>query len=115
MVDINELNQDQIKVILTLGDPAEFFRGFHTTAGIRGVPYKKIQEKSGLTLEKVLLSLGWLEATNYVDHDVAVVRKTLDYLGQTNIEVAGQSVLRMFYLTEKGKKALTSLAKAGSE
>ena len=109
MVNINELNQDQRKVILALGDPAEFFRGFHTTAGVRGVPYKKIQEKSGLSLEKVLLSLGWLEATNYVDHDMAVVRKTLDYLGQTNIEVAGQSVLRMFYLTEKGKEALSAL------
>ena len=115
MVEIKELNQDQIKVILTLGDPSEFFRGFHTTAGIRGVPYKKIKEKSGLTLEKVLLSLGWLEAANYVDHDVAIVRKTLDYLGQTNIEIAGQSVVRMFYLTEKGKEILSSLEKAGSE
>ncbi len=113
MVDINDLNQDQKKVILALGDPAEFFRGFHTTAGVRGVPYKKIQEKSGLTLEKVLLSLGWLEATDYVDHDMAVVRKTLDYLGQTNIEVVGQSVLRMFYLTEKGKEVLSSLKQAG--
>ncbi len=115
MMDINELNQDQRKVILALGDPAEFFRGFQSTAGIRGVPYKKIQEKSGLTLEKVLLSLGWLEATNYVDHDMAVVRKTLDYLGQTNIEVTGQSVLRMFYLTEKGKDALSTLKKSGVE
>jgi len=113
MVNINELNQDQRKVILALGDPAEFFRGFHTTAGVRGVPYKKIQEKSGLSLEKVLLSLGWLEATNYVDHDMAVVRKTLDYLGQTNIEVTGQSVVRMFYLTEKGKEALEVIKKSG--
>ena len=113
--DIKELNPDQKKVILALGDPAEFFRGFHTTAGVRGVPYKQIQEKSGLTLEKVLLSLGWLEATKYVDHDMAVVRKTLDYLGQTNLEVAGQSVLRMFYLTDKGKKALSSLETAGVE
>lgn len=113
--DIKELNQDQKKVLLALGDPAEFFRGFHTTAGVRGVPYKKIEEKSGLSLEKVLLSLGWLEATNYVDHDMAIVRKTLDYLGQTNIEVAGQSVLRMFYLTDKGKKAISFLETEGVE
>ena len=104
-----ELNQDQIKVILVLADPSEFFRGFHTTATVRGVPYKKIIEKSGLSMEKVLLSLGWLEATGYIDHDVAVIRKTLDYLGQTNIEVAGQSVVRMFYLTELGQKTLKKL------
>ena len=66
-------------------------------------------------MEKVLLSLGWLEATGYVDHDVAVIRKTLDYLGQTNIEVAGQSVVRMFYLTELGKKALKQLQKERKE
>jgi len=110
-----DLNQDQTKVILVLADPSEFFRGFHTTATVRGVPYKKIIEKSGLTMEKVLLSLGWLEATGYVDHDVAVIRKTLDYLGQTNIEVAGQSVVRMFYLTELGKKALKQLQKERKE
>ena len=82
---------------------------------MRGVPYKKITEKSGLTVEKVLLSLGWLEAIGLVDHDVAVVRKTLDYLGQTNIEVAGQSVVRMFYLTDKGMKALEFLKKRRNE
>jgi high-affinity nickel permease len=82
---------------------------------MRGVPYKKITEKSGLTVEKVLLSLGWLESIGLVDHDVAVVRKTLDYLGQTNIEVAGQSVVRMFYLTEKGSEALEFLKKGRNE
>ena len=111
LVANNELNQDQRKVISVLADPSEFFRGFHTTATVRGVPYKKIIEKSGLTMEKVLLSLGWLEATGYVDHDVAIIRKTLDYLGQTNIEVAGQSVVRMFYLTDLGKKTLKKLQK----
>ena len=110
-----ELNQDQIKVILVLADPTEFFRGFHTTATVRGVPYKKIIEKSGLSMEKVLLSLGWLEASGYIDHDVAVIRKTLDYLGQTNIEVAGQSVVRMFYLTDLGKKILKKLQKEGKK
>ena len=66
-------------------------------------------------MEKVLLSLGWLEASGYIDHDVAVIRKTLDYLGQTDIEIAGQSVVRMFYLTELGKKLLEKLEKEGKE
>ncbi len=110
-----ELNQDQKKVILVLKNPEEFFRGFHTTATIRGVPYKKIMEKSELPMEKVLLSLGWLEASGYVDHDVAVIRKTLDYLGQTNIEISGQSVVRMFYLTDIGKKALKKIEDQGKE
>jgi hypothetical protein len=42
---------------------------------------------------------------------MAIVRKTLDYLGQTSVEIAGQNVLRMFYLTEEGKKILKELAK----
>lgn len=113
MNNFDELNQDQKRVILVLGDPSEFFRGFHSIGAIRGVPYKKITEKSGLTVEKVLLSIGWLEAIGLVDHDVAVVRKSLDYLGQTNIEVTGQSVVRMFYLTEKGKEALEVIKKSG--
>ena len=110
-----ELNQDQKKVILVLADPSEFFRGFHTTTTVRGVPYKKIIEKTGLSMEKVLLSLGWLEASGYIDHDVAVIRKTLEYLGQTDIEVAGQSVVRMFYLTDLGKKTLKKLQEKGKE
>ncbi len=112
---IEELNQDQKKVILVLRNPEDFFRGFHTTATVRGVPYKKIIEKTELSMEKVLLSLGWLEASGFIDHDVAVIRKTLDYLGQTNIEIAGQSVVRMFYLTDLGKKALKSFEEQGEE
>ncbi len=106
-----DLNDDQKKVILALAEPAEFFRGYHSIAGIRGVPYKKIIEKTELSLEKTLLSIGWLEAKGVIAHDVAVVRKTLDYLGQTNIEIAGQNVLRMFYLTNKGLKLLEELQK----
>jgi len=114
-VNIDKLNQDQIKVIRVLKNPEEFFRGFHTTATVRGVPYKKIIEKTGLSMEKVLLSLGWLEASGYLNHDVAIIRKTLDYLGQTNIEIAGQSVVRMFYLTDKGKEALKTIEEQGKE
>lgn len=106
-----ELNEDQRKVILALHNPEEFFKGHQSVAGIRGAPYKKIIEKTELTLEKVLLSLGWLEAKALVAHDVAIVRKALDYLGQTNIEIAGQSVVRMFYLTEAGFKILNELLK----
>ena len=109
MTNADELNIDQQKVILALAEPAEFFRGFHSVEGIRGVPYKKIIEKTQLTLEKTLLSIGWLEAKGLVDHDMAIVRKTLDYLGQTNIEIAGQVPMRMFYLTKEGKKILQVL------
>lgn len=111
MSKIEDLNEDQRRVILALHNPEEFFKGHHSVAGIRGAPYKKIIEKTELSLEKVLLSLGWLEAKGLVAHDVAIVRKALDYLGQTNIEIAGQSVVRMFYLTELGQKALKKLQK----
>ena len=57
------------------------------------------------------MSLGWLEAKGIIAHDVAIVRKALDYLGQTNVEIAGQSVVRMFYLTEDGQKVLNELLK----
>lgn len=111
MTNIEELNQDQRNVILALHNPEEFYKGHHAVTGIRGVPYKKIIEKTEMSLEKVLLSLGWLEAKGLIAHDVAIVRKALDYLGQTNVEIAGQSVIRMFYLTETGQKALTELLK----
>ena len=110
-IDNTDLNLDQRKVILALDEPQEYFRGYHSVAGIRGAPYKKIMEKTELTLEKTLLSIGWLEARGIIAHDVAVVRKTLDYLGQTNIEIAGQSVIRMFYLTDKGLDLLKKLKK----
>lgn len=111
MTKADELNSDQKKIILALAEPAEFFRGFHSIEGIRGVPWKKLKNKTQLTLEKTLLSIGWLEAKGLIAHDMAIVRKTLDYLGQTSVEIAGQSVLRMFYLTEEGKKILKELTK----
>jgi hypothetical protein len=107
----DEFNIDQKNVILALALPEEYFKGHHSAAGMRGAPYKKIMEKTGMSLEKTLLSLGWLEARGYIEHDVAIVRKALDYLGQTNIEIAGQSIVRMFYLTKKGKDALKKLQK----
>lgn len=109
MTNLEELNQDQRSVILALSNPVEFFKGHHSVAGIRGAPYKKIIEKTGMPLEKALLSLGWLEAKGLIAHDVAIVRKALDYLGQTNVEIAGQSIVRMFYLTKSGRKVLDKL------
>lgn len=114
LLKIEDLNEDQRKVILALRTPEEFFKGFHGVAGIRGAPYRKIIEKTELSLEKVLLSLGWLEAKGIIGHDVAIVRKALDYLGQTNVEIAGQSVVRMFHLTEDGQKLLKELLKEES-
>ncbi|MFX1506373.1 MAG: hypothetical protein ACFFDC_09685 [Promethearchaeota archaeon] len=114
MSKIEDLNEDQRRIILALRNPEEYFKGFHSVAGIRGVPYKKIIEKTEMSLEKVLLSLGYLEARGIIAHDVAIVRKALDYLGQTNIEIAGQSVVRMFYLTDDGLKLLEELLKEES-
>lgn len=108
-MNVKDLNSDQKKVILALANPIEYFKGYHSASGMRGVPYKKLIEKTGLTLEKTLLSIGWLEAKGAIEHDVAIVRKSLDYLGQTNIEIAGQSVVRMFYLTKEGIRLLNEL------
>ncbi len=109
VIEAKKINPDQKQVILALADPVEYFKGHHAAAGMRGVPYKKLIEKTNLTVEKILLSCGWLEALGLLSHDVAIVRKTLDYLGQTNIEIAGQSVVRMFYLTEIGFTILKEL------
>jgi hypothetical protein len=108
LTSFNDLNEDQKKVILALEHPEEFYRDsdYGSAAGIRGVTYKKIKEKTQLSIEKTLLSLGWLEAIGLINHDVAMVKKTLDYLGQSIKEIADPTVVRMFYLTEKGKKSL---------
>ena len=71
--------------------------------GIKGLPYKEIMKVSGLTLEKTLLSLGYLEANDLVHHECAVQRQIVDYHGRSNVEIAGQKIVRMFSLTPKGK------------
>lgn len=111
MTSLNDLNIDQKRIILALENPEEFYRDHHDATGIRGVTYKKIKEKTELSIEKTLLSLGWLEAIGFIDHDVAMVRKTLDYLGQTATEIADPTVVRLFYLTETGNKILQGLIK----
>ena len=114
-MDINQLNNDQKKVILALANPEQFYRGFQTVSGIRGVPYKKIVEVTKLSIEKALLSIGWMEALELVKHDIGIIRKTLDYLGRSNVEISGQDVIRMFYLTKEGKNLLKKLESKGEK
>ncbi len=70
---------------------------------IKGLPYKEIMKATGLSLEKTLLSLGWLEANDLVQHECAVQRQIVDYLGRSGVEIAGQKIVRMFSLTSKGR------------
>lgn len=112
-MNLNQLNNDQKKVILALANPEQFYRGFQSVSGIRGVPYKKIVEVTKLSIEKVLLSIGWMEAIGIVKHDIGIIRKTLDYLGRSNVEISGQDVIRMFYLTEEGIDLLKKLESRG--
>jgi hypothetical protein len=106
---LNELNDDQLRVIEVLAinflnKSSEYLVG--TDNGIVGVPYKKIMETANLSLEKTLLSLGWLEANGLVQHDCAIQRQTIDYLGRSDVEIAGQKIIRMFSLTKKGQSAI---------
>ncbi|MFX0152418.1 MAG: hypothetical protein ACFFAJ_16645 [Candidatus Hodarchaeota archaeon] len=106
---MNELNDDQLRVIEVLAvnflnKSSDYLVG--TDNGIVGVPYKKIMETASLSLEKTLLSLGWLEANGFVKHDCAIQRQTIDYLGRSNVEIGGQKIVRMFSLTEKGQSVL---------
>ena len=97
-----ELNDDQNRVIDVLKNPSHFIINSEEN-GIKGLPYKEIMKASGLTLEKTLLSLGHLEANDLVQHEYAVQRQIVDYHGRSNVEIAGQKIVRMFSLTPKGK------------
>jgi hypothetical protein len=106
---LQELNDDQLRVIEVLAinylnKSSDYLVG--SDNGIVGIPYKKIMETTNLTLEKTLLSLGWLEANGFVRHDCAIQRQTIDYHGRSNVEIAGQKIVRMFCLTEKGQNTL---------
>ena len=96
-----ELNDDQAKILKTLKKPSAYVAD--TDNGFKGLPYKEIMKKTKLTKEKTLLSLGWLEAQDLVQHTCAVQRQIVDYLGHSSVEITGQKVVRMFYLTSKGK------------
>lgn len=99
-------NEDQRKILNQLRETSSLFPN---DAGIRGAPWKLLMQESGLSVEKTLLSLGWLEATGYVDHDVGIETKTLSYLGHSDVRFPGQKTIRMFYLTEKGEEAAKHL------
>ncbi len=107
---LNEnLSEDQLRVLEVLSTnfinkSSEFLVGKDN--GFLGMPYKNIMKDANLSLEKTLLSLGALEAKGIVKHDCAVQRQIIDYLGQSNVEISGQEIVRMFTLTEKGQNAL---------
>ncbi|MFX0013294.1 MAG: hypothetical protein ACFFBQ_05265 [Promethearchaeota archaeon] len=96
------LNDDQNRVINVLKNPSHYIVNSQEN-GIKSLPYKEIMKASGLSLEKTLLSLGYLEANQLVQHECAVQRQIVDYLGRSNVEIAGQKIVRMFSLTSKGK------------
>lgn len=99
------LNDDQTSVLDALKNPSQYVVNSEEN-GIKGLPYKEIMRASGLSLEKTLLSLGWLEANNLVFHECAVQRQIIDYLGRSNLEIAGQKIVRMFSLTSEGKSLI---------
>lgn len=108
-----DLNTDQLRVIEILA--INFFNKssdylVSKDNGIVGLPYKKIMEDTDLSLEKTLLSLGALEAKGIVRHDVGIRRQMVEYLGHSNVEIAGQKIVRMFSLTEKGKNILSNFS-----
>lgn len=97
-----ELNDDQNRVISVLKNPSHYIIN-NQENGVKGLPYKEIMNASGLTREKTLLSLGWLEANDLVQHECAIRRQIVEYHGRSNVEIAGQKIVRMFSLTPKGK------------
>lgn len=99
---VYELNDDQNRVLNVLKNPSHYIVNSEENK-IKGLPYKEIMKASGLTLEKTLLSLGWLEANELVQHECAVQRQIVDYLGRSSVEIAGQKIVRMFSITSKGK------------
>ena len=99
---IANLNDDQLKIIQSLKGSSHYISDADN--GFKGLPYKEIMKSSGLNFEKTLLSLGALEANNLVNHSCAVQRQMIDYLGHSSVELTGQKVVRMFYLTSKGQK-----------
>lgn len=97
-----ELNEDQRKIVDTLKKPSAYFG--NSDNGFQGLPYKEIMKITNLSKEKTLLSLGWLEQMDIVNHTCAIQRNMVDYLGHSSIEITGQKIVRMFFLTPKGKQ-----------
>lgn len=101
---VNELHEDQKKVLRALDAPWEFWDS-EEDMGIRGVTVEQLTQGINLSKEKVLLSLGWLEDRGLVAHDMGMERRVIDYFGHWNVTIPGtQKPVRLFYLTPKGKK-----------
>lgn len=102
--NMDKLHDDQVKILLALLNPWEFWSS-DDNMGIRGVTVGQLVTGTDLTPEKALLSLGWLEERGSVAHDMGVERKVIDYFGHSNVTIPGtQKSVRLFYLTDKGKK-----------
>jgi hypothetical protein len=106
---LTELNDDQFRVIEaltinTLSNPSTYIADHDN--GILGLPYKEIMNETKLSREKTLLSLGALEARGLVHHQCGIQRQTIDYLGRSNVEIAGQKIVRIFSLTPRGRKII---------
>ncbi|MFW9853822.1 MAG: hypothetical protein ACFFFG_02085 [Candidatus Thorarchaeota archaeon] len=92
-------------------DPSEYLVSEERGNGIFiGLPYKKIMEKSQLSFEKTLLSLGGLEAKGLIEHIPAVQRQTINYHGRSNVEIAGQKIVRIFRLSSLGREMIKGMA-----
>ena len=97
------LHDDQKMVIIALSTPWEYW-AYDEDMGIRGVTVQQLIQGTGLSQEKVLLSIGWLEEQEIVAHDMGIERKVIDYFGHSNVTIPGtQKSVRLFYLTPEGK------------
>ncbi|MHA2031919.1 MAG: hypothetical protein ACW99Q_21295 [Candidatus Kariarchaeaceae archaeon] len=97
-------HEDQKKVLVALSTPWEYWAS-DENMGIRGLTVEQLVQGTGLSREKILLSLGWLEEEESVAHDMGVERKVIDYFGHSNVTIPGtQKTVRLFYLTGKGKE-----------
>jgi hypothetical protein len=109
-----ELSDDMRSVLEVLAlnyiDPSEYLVSEEQGNGVFfGLPYKKIMEKSNLTIEETLLSLGGLEAKGLVEHIPAIQRQTINYHGRSNVEIAGQKVVRIFALSHRGMELMEDM------
>lgn len=107
MTELPEFNTDQLLILHLLRDPKQ---AYPSTSAQVGVTYERIMEVTGLSLEKTLLSLGWLEAYGVVFHDLGIERRVISYLGRADtITHPGQRTIRLFLLTKKGQELVDKL------
>ncbi len=105
-----ELNNDQKRILMALSTPDKYFHGEGIENLPRGMTYQQLMEATELSLEKTLLSLGWLEALGLVKHEVGFLQHVLQFPGSKHgIPLASQEVTRIFYLTKKGKEMVSQL------